>query len=284
MPSHTLGLISVFRNHFFEMLLTLLERDWLSDKDTLSLVEEHVIVEAETIKEAQDTLIFPRGFHNLSQVRVAGQELLGRTYQGVLLRGEFLASLYESENQIQATISDILYFGFLDQNETSVSLDFHYTDDEESVFDSKSRCLVLQEVGDEVFDWTDNFCNFVSENTTDVVCQCQGITNTLNYAGFRSGLMTTSTTSTSSVEPTMTSTTTPTSTTSPATSTNSSSTPTPSTSTSQLSTDPMSTSTSSDDSCQWTFSKTLLITSVTFLSIALIWIFIAFFAILVFFK
>ena len=281
MLCHTLCSILVFRNHFFEMLLTLLERDWLSDTDTLSLVEEHIIVEKEKIKEAQDTLIFPRGFNNYSQVTVAGQDLLGRTYQGVLLRGEFLATLYKQENQIQATISDILYFGFLDQNETSVSLDFHYTEDEESVFDTKSRCLVLQEVGDEVFDWTESFCNFVSGNTTDVVCQCQTVTSTLNYAGFRSGLMTTSTTSTSSVEPTITSTTTSPST---STSTKSSSTPTPSTSTSQLSTDPMSTSTSSSDSCQWTFSKTLLIISVTFLSIALIWIFSAFFAILVYFK
>ena len=138
MLCHTLGSISVYRNHFFEMLLTLLERDWLSDKDSLSLVEEHIIVEAETIKQVQDTLIFPRGF-NYSQVRVVGQDLLGRTYQGVLLRGEFLASLYKHENKIQATVSDILYFGFLDQNKTSVSLDFHYTDDEQSVFDTKSR-------------------------------------------------------------------------------------------------------------------------------------------------
>lgn len=265
-----------FRNHFFEMLLTLLERDWLADQDTLGLSEEHIIVEKNTINQTLDTLIFPRESSS-SHLTVNDLDLLGRTYQGVLLRGEFIKTLYEYESQIQYTVSDILYFGFLDQNETSVSLDFHYIDSE-SVFDNKSRCLVLQEVGDEDFEWTNNLCYLLAENRTDIVCQCEGITNTLNYAGFRSGPMNTSTTSsTTSTEPTATSTTRSTSNSSSASTTSTTTGPT-----STLSTDTISTSTST--SCQWTFSKTLLIVAATFLSISLLLIFSAFFAILVFFK
>ena len=143
----------------------MLEEDWLSQVDQLARrVEDHLVVEKMTITKPGQSLVFPSGLDS-SKVTVVDSDLQGRTYQGVLLRGPAICSLYTNLRQSLAT--EILYFGLSDPKTVeAVRLDLKYLEEEER-FDPGSSCRVLQEVGDQVFAW-EEFCSLLSVNQTDL--------------------------------------------------------------------------------------------------------------------
>ena len=129
----------------FEGLITFLQRDWLPNRESVQRYTEHnIVLEKVTISQPVNTVVFPSGLDS-SQVLVSSSDLLGRTYEAVLLRGDAIRTLYRTEPHSLAT--EILYFGFTDQYEKAaenVSLSFKYLE-EGNVWDNKSSCLVLQD-------------------------------------------------------------------------------------------------------------------------------------------